>query len=147
MPEGMLCKKYTPGFKKPVVEPTQKEKQIDKETERRERGGKENPGEHEPEKSSGQCSDRNLLLIAQKRTAVSAEFCIHGTLQAGMDAFWSTATTEQLQKHGKAEGLATCNSQTTSPFSRLNNVYLKIVSGFWGHCTCGAVPFSCCQSC
>ena len=31
----------------------------------------------------------------------------------------------------KAEGLATCSSQTTSPFGCLNNLYLNLCLTFW----------------
>ena len=39
---------------------------------------------------------------------------------------------------GKAEGLAACNSQTTSPFGGLNNFTLKYCLTFWGHFTLGS---------
>lgn len=36
------------------------------------------------------------------------------------------------QNQGKAEGLAACDSQTTSPFGSLNSFCFEILSNFWG---------------
>jgi len=59
---------------------------------------------------------------------------------------WSTSNRNSLhiwitkhpQNQGKTEGLAACNSQTTSPFGCLNNFYFKILSNFLGslHAAC-----------
>ena len=49
---------------------------------------------------------------------------------------------QQPQDQGKAEGLAACNSQTTSPFSCLNNFLYKYLSNFSGALQFGALFFA-----
>jgi hypothetical protein len=71
-----------------------------------------------------------VLWAAQERTAVLAGISVHGTLQTGTRCI--SGLLQQPQDQGKTEGLAACNSQTTSPFGCLNNFYFKILSNFSG---------------
>lgn len=49
---------------------------------------------------------------------------------------------QKPQNQGKAEGLAVCDSQTTSPFSCLNNFLYKYLSNFSGALQFGALFFA-----
>ena len=71
-----------------------------------------------------------FLWAAQKWAAVFAGVPLHGALQTGTRCI--SGLLQHPQNQGKTEGLAACNSQTTSPFGCLNNFYFKILSNFLG---------------
>lgn len=77
-----------------------------------------------------------FLWAAQKWAAVFAGVPLHGALQTGTRCI--SGLLQHPQNQGKTEGLAACNSQTTSPFGCLNNFYFKILSNFLGslHAAC-----------
>ena len=81
-----------------------------------------------------------ILWAAQERTAVLAGISVHGTLQTGTRCI--SGLLQQPQDQGKTEGLAACNSQTTSPFGCLNNFYFKILSNFSGSLQKAGADFS-----
>ena len=142
MPKGVPNKRYTPEFKKLVVETMQEEKLSYSETCRRfevnsrdriksweriyleegaeglaiERRGRSSKGR--PPKQLPKQVEEDLLAEVQR-------------LRAENDYL----------KNLQAEGLAACNSQTASPFSCLNNFYFKILSNFLGSLQCAGTGF------
>ena len=81
-------------------------------------------------KLSRQCRDGKFLWSSQKRTVLSPRIPIYGTLQTG--THWIPGLLQQPPYQAKVEGLAACSSQTTSPFSCLNNISLYLLSNFLG---------------
>ena len=112
MPKGVPNKRYTPEFKKLVIETMQEEKLSYSETCRR--------------------------FEVNSRDRIKSWERIY--LEEGPEGFaverrgrGSTGRPKKLpQNQGKTEGLAACNSQTASPFGCLNNLYFKILSNFLG---------------
>ena len=106
MPKGVPNKRYTPEFKKLVIETMQEEKLSYSETCRR--------------------------FEVNSRDRIKSWERIY--LEEGPEGFaverrgrGSTGRPKKLpQDQGKTEGLAACNSQTASPFGCLNNFYFKI---------------------
>ena len=112
MPKGVPNKRYTPEFKKLVIETMQEEKLSYSEACRR--------------------------FEVNSRDRIKSWERIY--LEEGPEGFaverrgrGSTGRPKKLpQDQGKTEGLAACNSQTASPFGCLNNFYFKILSNFLG---------------
>ena len=73
---------------------------------------------------------QQFTWITQERTAVFAGVQLNGALQAGADRIFGLL--QQPQNQGKAEGLAACNSQTTSPFGCLNSFFPYSLSNILG---------------
>ena len=112
MPKGVPNKRYTPEFKKLVIETMQEEKLSYSETCRRFEVN-----------SRDRIKSWERIYLEEGPEGFAVERRGRGS---------TGRPKKQPQDQGKAKGLAACNSQTASPFSCLNNIYFKILSNFGG---------------
>ena len=112
MQKGVANKRYTPEFKKLVIETMQEEKLSYSETCRRFEVN-----------SRDRIKSWERIYLEEGPEGFAVERRGRGS---------TGRPKKQPQDQGKTEGLAACNSQTASPFGCLNNFYFKILSNFLG---------------
>ena len=112
MPKGVPNKRYTPEFKKLVIETMREEKLSYSETCRRFEVN-----------SRDRIKSWERIYLEEGPEGFAVERRGRGS---------TGRPKKQPQDQGKTEGLAACNSQTASPFGCLNNFYFKILCNCWG---------------
>ena len=73
---------------------------------------------------------QRISSACPKTSCFSCKISVHGTLQTSV--YRLPGLLQQPTHQGIVIGLATCHSQTTSPFGCLNNFVLRILSNFLG---------------